>query len=216
LVGASDWQYDEPYDDDIAAVLQRLRDRVFAEGDYYYEGDDDEPVQEAPSGEGGPLDVIRARFADMVRLRDDPATDPRLRQKLAYELEQGAEVFSVFEAALARTAVRNDRSAPRTGRPTTIEELVEQQEDSGTHSILDCWSIDDSPDPELMTVAPMPPGAVSAVFGTTTPTTEAVRALDGELTGRFDDVLERWIGRYLVSHRDGRPDRIWFFGYSGD
>jgi len=216
-VGASDWQYDEPYDDDIGAVLQRLRDRVFAEGDYYYEGDDDEPVQEAASGGGGgPLDVIRDRFADMVRLRDDPATDPRLRQKLAHELEQASGVFSVFEAALARTATRIDRSAARSGRPATIEALVEQQEDSGTHSILDCWSIDDSPDPELMTVAPMPPDAVTAVFGTTTPSTEAVGALDGELTARFDDVLERWIGRYLVSHRDGRPDRIWFFGYSGD
>lgn len=34
-MGASVWQYWVPYEKDITSALERLRDRVFADGDYY-------------------------------------------------------------------------------------------------------------------------------------------------------------------------------------
>ena len=35
-MGASGWSYFVPYDADISAALQRLREEVFARGDYMY------------------------------------------------------------------------------------------------------------------------------------------------------------------------------------
>jgi hypothetical protein len=37
-----------------------------------------------------------------------------------------------------------------------------------------------------------------------------------DLGAAFEHTLRRWRGRYLVSHNNNEPDRIWFFGYSGD
>ncbi len=73
-MGASHWWYDIVYDTDTETTVTRLRDRVFANHDYMWDGDSDQ------------------------------------------------------------------------ARPETIDELLEAQEDEGTHSILDIRRIDDQPD----------------------------------------------------------------------
>ncbi|GAA2600556.1 hypothetical protein GCM10010399_34200 [Dactylosporangium fulvum] len=59
----------------------------------------------------------------------------------------------------------------------------------------------------------MPPDNLMYTFGTVTPSTSQVRAWMGT------DILgerERWVGTYVISYRDGRPDHIHFCGCSRD
>jgi hypothetical protein len=70
-MGASGWAYYAPYQEDLAAALNQLRDKAFREGEYYWDPSDehqprpttieelwsDERVQE--SGTHGILDMFR-------------------------------------------------------------------------------------------------------------------------------------------------------------
>jgi hypothetical protein len=43
-MGASGWCYSVEYETDIGAVLEKLRQQVFLDGDYYFSRDDDQPA----------------------------------------------------------------------------------------------------------------------------------------------------------------------------
>ena len=142
------------YDQDISAALQRLREDVFARGDY-------------ATGEN-PIAVGR------------------------------------------RLIIPNVQAKPKA---STIEELLEQEGESGTHSILDIASI--SPKPRRRAISPFPDSLLVEYFGSQTPSPSEVQQVYefGSLE-RF--VTKRWRGIYIVCHFEGKPSDIFFAGCSGD
>ncbi|MCU1675641.1 MAG: hypothetical protein JWM93_399 [Frankiales bacterium] len=96
--------------------------------------------------------------------------------------------------------------------PIDPDPLVAAQPQSGTHSIIDMVN-GVSAQPAFATVSPLPPDALVYAFGTVTPSTSQVEAWM-----RIDVFGERkrWVGTYVISYRDGRPDHIHFCGHSGD
>jgi hypothetical protein len=124
------------------------------------------------------------------------------------------EQRAAFEAMLAE---RNKLLEPlraleaQRPEPRTIEELLEQQAESGTHSILDITEgLSDGPD--FGTAFPMPQDMLRELFGTLQPTHEQVEAKAME---RSED-LDRWQCWYVVVYRDGAPSEMYFEGCSGD
>jgi hypothetical protein len=100
--------------------------------------------------------------------------------------------------------------------PESIEELLEQEAENGTNSILDITHV--SEEPEFSAVSPMPPERIYEIFGTEKPTREMVEGKRGypELTDENPLANEGWRGAYFTVYRDGKPDEIYFVGSSGD
>jgi hypothetical protein len=112
-----------------------------------------------------------------------------------------------------RQYIRTMRSFPMPDRdfvPSSIEELLEHNAESGTHSILDIDGIADEPTSGAAT--PVPDGGLIRAFGTAQPTAEQVEASGID----FGEGLDRWRAVYFVVYRDGRPSEIRFEGCSGD
>jgi hypothetical protein len=95
--------------------------------------------------------------------------------------------------------------------PGDPDALVATQPYSGTHSVIDMTGIADTPD--YFMVAPVSDELLDAMFSTRTPTTDAVAA--AVAAGKLD-LYGRWHGTYIVGHRDGTPEVIFFVGHSGD
>jgi hypothetical protein len=98
-------------------------------------------------------------------------------------------------------------------RPATLEDLYadEAVQELGTHSILDMFQVlADGEQPDYGTVEPVTRAEALTCAGTEMLTREHVDAID-------DLVRGRWLGRCAVLHdADGRPNEIYFWGYSGD
>jgi hypothetical protein len=80
----------------------------------------------------------------------------------------------------------------------------------GTRSILDLDHVSETPD--YGAVAPFPAEELDRIFGTQQPTHEMIEQSD-EL---FETIEERSQGYYIIAYRDGRPDELYFVGYSAD
>lgn len=79
----------------------------------------------------------------------------------------------------------------------------------GTRSILDIDAVGDASDFGI--AAPLDDAALEDLFGTTEPTHEIVESnLD------VFDQIERGQAIYIVVYRDGKPDELFFAGYSFD
>jgi hypothetical protein len=110
----------------------------------------------------------------------------------------------------------------------TIEELLESQDEAGTHSILDMDRISETPENAHGVVSPVgsddsPVGSdeLLALFGTETPTRAEVEAREDDLfesLAAFERMRRTgwWCGVYLVAYRDGNPDELFFYVASGD
>lgn len=105
---------------------------------------------------------------------------------------------------------RTFRMPDRNYEPTSIQELLRYNAESGTHSILDIDGIAEGP--TFGAAAPVPDEDLLRVFGTTQPTAEDVEAVDFD----FGEDLERWQAVYFVIYQDGQPSEIRFDGCSGD
>ena len=124
--------------------------------------------------------------------------------------EEVAKGLSPDYAETFRTAIKNLRAKPESPSPQTIEELVEQNGESGTHSILDIDGISESP--EFGKAALLTEEQLSELFGTTHPTWDMIES-------RIDEIQvlrQRWMGTYIIVYKDGAPDQIFFAGFSGD
>ena len=94
--------------------------------------------------------------------------------------------------------------------PRNICEAIEIADDgTGTRSILDMERVADSP--ASGTLSPVPSEELQRIFGTEQPTRAMVEQSE-ELTDRID----RGQGIYVVTYRQGKPDGIYFAGYSYD
>jgi hypothetical protein len=107
----STWNYFVPYETDVAAALQRLREAVFARGEYQSVSDLLLPLP-VEAGAGGPVAHGRDlnKGPDLVRLIGDWHQPPQ------------------------PTARTEDRAG-------SIRELLDRQGSAGTHSILDITAI---------------------------------------------------------------------------
>lgn len=199
FMGATGWTYFVPYEADVSAALQRLRQDVFARGDYVY-GDDitDEQVKAV---------LEKAR----------PEMEPWM-QKVEEEAAKLQEPFKTKYLEMAeriKGEIMGGGSAPRKPKrkPKTIEQALEFQAESGTHSILDIVGITEVP--EFGHIHPFPPAKIVEHFGSQTPSHAEIE--EAHDSGSIEDfVSERWEGIYVVAYRDGSPSEIFFAGCSGD
>lgn len=100
--------------------------------------------------------------------------------------------------------------APSPGaQHASIDDALQEAAEDGTRSILDLDHV--AAQPEFGAVAPLAPDVLQQLYGTTQPT----RAMVEQKMDFLEDV-ERGQGVYLVVYKDGRPDEIFFAGYSCD
>lgn len=194
-MGATGWSYFVPYEADIPAALQRLREDVFRRGDFQY---------------GDPVVTEEQRKAFLEHMPPDWLQKVR---KQAESLEEPMKAAYLQQAERMRDTLVGGTPAPRKRKPKTIERLLELQGESGTHSILDINSI--SPKPESGTVSPLPKTKLIELLGSEQPTHDQIeRASSAGALEEFTS--ERWQGIYVVAYDDGSPSEIFFAGCSGD
>ena len=140
-------------------------------------------------------DQVRAAYEQLIAQSSNPAV---ARQQIEQVMEQLRPLMP-----------------PEPPKAKTIEELLEQRAESGTHSILDIQRV--SQEPDFAAVSPLPPEELVKLFGADKPTRKTVE----DKLGDYDlvehpMVSERWQGIYFVVYRDGKPDELYFMGTSGD
>jgi hypothetical protein len=197
-MGATGWSYFVPYEADISAALQRLREDVFARGDYVF-GD-------------GITDDQRKTILEKVRPEMDPWMQ-KVREQAA-TLEEPIKTLYLQQAERIKGEIMGGGSAARKPKrkPKTIEKLLEIQAESGTHSILDIVGI--SAEPKFGHVRPFPREKLVEFFGSETPSHAEIE--EAHSFGSLEDLSERWEGLYVIAYRDGSPSEIFFTGHSGD
>ena len=93
--------------------------------------------------------------------------------------------------------------------PKSIREALKLSDATGTRSILDMERISEKPD--YGAISRIPPDELKELMGTEKPTREMVEDCE-ELYER----LQRGQGIYLITYKDGKPEAIYFAGYSYD
>ena len=91
----------------------------------------------------------------------------------------------------------------------TIEEAMEDAAEDGTRSILDIQEI--AEEPEFCVASPLRQDVLQRLYGTTQPSHEMI-----EQNMDFLEDVERGHAVYIVVYRDGKPDELFFAGYSFD
>jgi hypothetical protein len=211
-MGATSWRYYTAYHPDLVTAFQRLRDEVFARGEYVdLTGSLEDALRNTmkrfgrdPEGADAQRDI--AQYLQMQRhiesgdkeaLRGLPREDRlfarRARQAMTFARLLGA-----------------DPPGRRSGRPQSIDELLEQAAECGTHSILDITEV--AARRTAGAAAPLPGRTIQKVFGNPRPTHDQVEAGWAEIA----EMLGREQAYYLVVFRDGQPDEYAFIGCSGD
>jgi hypothetical protein len=94
--------------------------------------------------------------------------------------------------------------------PKPMQEALENMEADGTASILDIERVGEEIEPGVL--APLDEETLREIFGTARPTIEMIKEHDFDIYG--------WIDRgeciYITVYKDGKPDTIFFAGYSYD
>jgi hypothetical protein len=198
-MGASGWSYFVPYEADVSAALQRLREDVFARGDYAY-GD-------------GLSDGERKAILERVRPKLDPWVQ-KVREQAA-TMQEPMKTIYLETMAKIKGEIAGDIVPSRKPKqkPKTIEKLLEIQAESGTHSILDIVCI--SPKPKFGAISPIPQNRLGDFFDSETPS--RVQIEEVHESGSLEEfVSERWQGIYIVAYHKGLPSELFFAGCSGD
>ncbi len=184
-----------PYEADISTALQRLREDVFARGDFQY---------------GDPVITEDQRMAFLEHVPPDWLQKVR---EQAEGLEEPMKTAFLKQAEKMRDTISGGAPVRRKRKPKTIERLLELQGESGTHSILDIGGI--SPEPEFSTVSPLPHTKLIELFGSDQPSHDQIERASS--SGALEEFTsERWQGIYVVAYDDGSPSEIFFAGCSGD
>ena len=236
-MGVSGWTYFTPYDRDPNAALQRLRQEVFATGQYARpswldaedgpdaddptaasrsedeKGESDEPESGEPFAPGQEerfLGQMRGAFGAMPNdVRDAFA---RFLPEIERELRRSFRAVQAMPAEMRDAMLDGLSSAmrPPGGEPQTIDELLEWSAEEGTHSILDIERI--AKRREFGAAVPLSAARMRRLFGTTEPThAQAERAAE-----QLQDELDRWQAWCVTVYRDGTPHEYAFIGVSGD
>jgi hypothetical protein len=207
-MGATSWHYFTPYQLDPEAALQRLRTDVFAQGRFL-------DVAASPEAAIRQLYERAGLGSGSPEAREAVAQATRMQRAL----ESGAEediwalpraLRSSTRRACALRALFPQPSPGRVRRSRSIDELLEQAGESGTHSILDITRV--ASRRVFAAAVPLPTRVLNSLFGTAEP-------LRGQVEEHWADIAERvdpWQAYYLVVFGDGRPLEYAFIGCSGD
>jgi hypothetical protein len=196
-MGATGWTYFVPYEADIAAALQRLREDVFSRGLYSSGGAVTKSDFEAA------LEVCGSDLESTLQMFAERAADPSLPKQMREKFASLARQYS--NTGLAK-------GAP-SAQSRTIAELLERQGEAGTHSILDIVGV--SNEPGFAAVHPLPAATLVRVFHTDKPSRRQIERKYSE--GALEQYTsERWQGIYIIAYRNGIPDEVFFVGCSGD
>lgn len=123
----------------------------------------------------------------------------------ALHAEQFSQDGSYFRGVLGRW----DLPQPATLDELWSEPYGEFMGNNGTHSILDIPTMED--------ITPLSADEVAETFGTEQPTRADWDRVSGEFARGVRHLLgDRWTGRGVILHRDGKPDEVAFWGFSGD
>jgi hypothetical protein len=100
--------------------------------------------------------------------------------------------------------------------PTSIDTLLAWNGEEGTHSIIDITSI--SPMPGICSAAPLSNEELEEFFDTPQPSREMIENDKEDLMEFLQYELGRYRGEatFIIVYKDGKPDEIFFTGYSGD
>jgi hypothetical protein len=97
--------------------------------------------------------------------------------------------------------------------PETIEELLEWNAESGTHTIMDVSFFTDDPDcNDLCTAIPLSQAQLLELFETTKPTHHMII----EKRSAILSLRRRSQATYIIVYKDDVPTEIFFTGFSGD
>ena len=101
-------------------------------------------------------------------------------------------------------------SAPAPGaQHASIDDARSAADADGTRSILDVEAVGDSPD--FGVAAPLGDAVLQRLYGTSKPTRQMIEAnMD------FFEEIDRGQAIYIIAYRDGKPDELFFAGYSYD
>ena len=132
-----------------------------------------------------------AYFPQMIRVYRDPHD--------AAAVSLGS--CEVLEATIERNAIREMNAS--------IDEAREDAAEDGTRSILDIETVGDEPD--FGVAAPLDPELLEELYETTRPTRRMI-----EENMEFLEDVERGHCVYTVVYKDGKPDELFFAGYSYD
>lgn len=222
-MGASGWHYFAPYQSDIGKVLQLLRRRVF-DNQEYLQPQINEAVYDAhlanlPPEHRAQQQQLMEMAVIMDRLqRDMMGTGALDGDALAVELTElldgmqdssglNPEKLQKLKELLAK---HDPGPKKRRKQPKSIEALLEQCAEAGTHSILDIDRITEAPD--FGAAAPMHDSMVIELYGTSKPTRADIEAHHGAAT----EEMARWQAYYTLVYKDDQPVEIYFEGVSGD
>lgn len=212
-MGATGWIYYCPYEADANAALQTLRQAVFDRREYSLPGDLIDGMDDAT------LNSVAPPAADLKKLlKISQALDQTLGGlglDTNHSAKQTRDVEKMMQkidkagfAAAAREALKPKDAPP----PSTIDELLEQCAEAGTHSILDIDGV--SPAPELGAATPLSETQLQTLFGTTQPTKAMIQSAKED--GRLHALCNRWQAVFLTVYEDGQPAEYVFAGVSGD
>jgi hypothetical protein len=85
--------------------------------------------------------------------------------------------------------------------PSSIRELLRNNAEAGTHSILDIFGV--AAEPTFGAATPVPGEDLRRVFGTVQPTVDDVNSVPSD----FGENLGRWQAVYFVVYKNGQPHR---------
>ena len=141
----------------------------------------------------------------------DPDISAALK-RLREEVFTRGDYITAESAIVAGSRMIIPPSRPKP-KPATIEELLEQEGDSGTHSILDITCV--SPKPKRRAISPLPSSLLAEYFDSETPSPAEIQEVY-EFGSLEKFVTKRWRGIYIIGYFDGKPSDIFFAGCSGD
>lgn len=201
-MGATGWSHFVPYQSDINAALQQLRQQVFASGNYI-QGDAVSPEQTRQAAQN----MLPEMDDWMKRCTEQAASLP---EPLKSQYLQMADRFKKDVSTHAAGAAPSPKQKPRS---KSIEELIEQQAETGTHSILDIESI--ATRPRFAAITKFPEQELIDTFGSATPTHAQIEEAH-ENDALEDHISNRWQGIYIIAYENNQPKEIFFAGCSGD
>lgn len=200
---SSEWSYFTPYEADVSVALQRLREDVFARGDYVL-------------GHGFPqkdFDATRPVFEKIAKESMARAADSSLSELSRFGALQMAEHAKREIAKYWEASPKGGQRPKVIEKPKTIDGLLKQQAEIGTHSILDITQI--SPKPKRKAISPLPDSVLADYCLAETPSRAEIEDVY-ELGSLEKYVNKRWRGIYIIAYKDGKPSEIFFAGCSGD
>jgi hypothetical protein len=108
-------------------------------------------------------------------------------------------------------------------RPSSLAALnaakeIEEFWEAGTHTILDTSRITTADDDRFGAISPLSSTELNQVFGTPQPSaSDFARVYQPGPAGPLGNLAgEGWSGRSMVIYKNGTPDEVYFWGYSGD